>query len=598
LAREKGFKEGTPSYARALMNEGNARQSLADLGVNPIDNLNKAVELYELAREKGFKEGTPSYARALMNEGNARGILAELGVNQAENLNKAINLYNQARELFKKTNNKIDLIKVINNLSNIHIKQENYQKAYNELKESINLIEDVRLTISNPNYRKDFQETFIEAYKKMVLCCLKLDKKEEAFKYAEMSKSRILSELLAIEHELDNETLNKLKELIAELQALENNPNLNIRGDELRAIKFYKIKQIKELEDKLYKENPNLYEALKGFKPISLEELRDREETILMYYIIDKNIYAFVINNGKLEVFELGDIKNVREFVELMDKINEKVKKGVKATTLNSYKKAKNLLNPLYNQLIKPIEHKLKHNLIIIPHSLLHYIPFSALKDDKGKYLIQKYNYKIMPSCTSMKYLPKDGDIKSALLIANPTNDLRFAKEEVKGINKILKQNNITTEILESKNAKKQVVKQKLKDKELIHFSGHGFFNPITPELSGLLLNDGILTPIEFLELKLNAQLMVLSACETGKTKTSIGDEIEGLIRAIQLSGVRYVIASLWLAYDTYSAEIFKKFYDKWLNKGYNIEDAFRETIKEFTNEDFYVWALFQIYGC
>jgi CHAT domain-containing protein len=471
----------------------------------------------------------------------------------------------------------------------------------------------------------------------MVLCCIKLDKKEEAFKYAEMSKSRILSELLAIEHELDNETLNKLKKLIAELRALENNSNPNIREDELREIKSNKTEQIKEqikeLEDKLYEENPKLYEALKGFKPISLEdkELKNRKEIIIMYYIIDENIYAFVINNGELDVFELGDIKNIKEFVKLMNEIDKKLKEilekyGEWAKICEDYEnyiktkeeEAKNLLNPLYNQLIKPIEDKYmprhnscdvkedenhkknKCNLIIIPHSLLHYIPFSALKDDNGEYLIEKYNYKIMPSCTSIKYLPKDRDIKSALLIAaNPTKDLTSAEEEVEEINKILKQKNISTEVLKSENAKRDVVINKLKDKEIIHFSGHGEFESENPELSGIKLHDGILTPIDFLGLKLNAQLMVLSACETGKIGTSIGDEIEGLIKAIQLSGVRYVIASLWLADDAYSAEIFKKFYDKWLNNNdYDIEDAFIETIRESISDDFYEWALFQIYGC
>ena len=95
----KGFDEGGLDFASTLMNEGNARTLLAQFRVEPRDNLDRAIILYHQARN-GFRNDAPSLARALMNEGNARQTFAELGFEPQKNLDIAITLHSQARSGF------------------------------------------------------------------------------------------------------------------------------------------------------------------------------------------------------------------------------------------------------------------------------------------------------------------------------------------------------------------------------------------------------------------------------------------------------------------------------------------------------------------
>jgi CHAT domain-containing protein len=142
--------------------------------------------------------------------------------------------------------------------------------------------------------------------------------------------------------------------------------------------------------------------------------------------------------------------------------------------------------------------------------------------------------------------------------------------------------------------AKKDIILKELPNYQLIHISCHGEFNSDIPGLSGLKMNDGTITAYDFLGLKLNAKMVVLSACESGAVKTTRGDEIEGLIRAIQVAGVRYVIASLWLADDKITREIFRDFY----TSDGNVTQRMRNALLKHVKLPFYFWSLFQVYGC
>jgi len=89
------FTKTSASYALALMNEGAARQRLADMGIDNRENLETSVNLYGNAREI-FTKTSADYARALMNEGNARKTLSEMGINSKDNFEKSKELYLQS----------------------------------------------------------------------------------------------------------------------------------------------------------------------------------------------------------------------------------------------------------------------------------------------------------------------------------------------------------------------------------------------------------------------------------------------------------------------------------------------------------------------
>jgi CHAT domain-containing protein len=100
-----------------------------------------------------------------------------------------------------------------------------------------------------------------------------------------------------------------------------------------------------------------------------------------------------------------------------------------------------------------------------------------------------------------------------------------------------------------------------------IHFATHAFISDDKPELSGLLLSPGIdgdcfLTPFDIMDLNLNADMVVLSACNTGRGKIVGGEGLLGLSRAFLAAGARTVIVSLWRVNDESTAHLMRFFYE------------------------------------
>jgi len=144
----------------------------------------------------------------------------------------------------------------------------------------------------------------------------------------------------------------------------------------------------------------------------------------------------------------------------------------------------------------------------------------------------------------------------------------------------------------------------------IVHFATHGFLNSQHPELSGLVLSlvdergrprDGFLRLHEIFNLRLPAELVVLSACQTGLGKEVKGEGLVGLTRGFMYAGAARVVASLWRVDDTATAELMKSFYRLMLRDGKRPAAALREAQAEIWKKaperaPFY-WAGFVLQG-
>jgi CHAT domain-containing protein len=162
------------------------------------------------------------------------------------------------------------------------------------------------------------------------------------------------------------------------------------------------------------------------------------------------------------------------------------------------------------------------------------------------------------------------------------------SENEVKSIfNEFDKQNLKTTVELKGNASEKQIKSGELINYKYIHFATHGFVNSEKPELSGLLLaqvpdstneqNDGILYSGEIFNLKLNADLVVLSACETGLGQIKKGEGIIGLTRALLYAGAKNLVVSLWPVSDQSTSDLMIDFYKNLLsNKSARLSNSTR----------------------
>lgn len=227
-----------------------------------------------------------------------------------------------------------------------------------------------------------------------------------------------------------------------------------------------------------------------------------------------------------------------------------------------------------YDLLIKPIADLLPtepgSKLIIIPHRELAIVPFAALRDEEGKFLIDRYTLAFAPSVSVLAEAARRPKTSNgpALIVGNPNpmpdnlRPLPGSEKEAQAIAQTL-----NAKPLIGSQATESKVKEQIDQASLLHFATHGILPRTTAAGldSWLALapsgdEDGQLTISEIFDRNLKAQLAVLSACDTGRGAVS-GEGVIGLARAFLKAGVPTVVASLWKVPDEPTALMMQIFY-------------------------------------
>ena len=260
----------------------------------------------------------------------------------------------------------------------------------------------------------------------------------------------------------------------------------------------------------------------------------------------------------------------------------------------------------LYARLMQPIEPLLagRKKLIVVAHGALHYLPFAALHDGSG-FLMEKYSLRFLPSASVVKYLRPSRLTKPGGILAfgNPDlgdakYDLRFAQDEAFAVVQTMPQ----SRALVRGEATESALRQYAPGFRYLHFATHGEFDAQAPLQSALVLakdstGNGLLTVGKLYSMRLDADLVTLSACETGLGKTVSGDDVIGLTRGFLYAGASTIVASLWQVDDRATAALMTSFYEglKSNDKREALRQAQLATKKKFPHP--YFWAAFQLTG-
>ena len=182
--------------------------------------------------------------------------------------------------------------------------------------------------------------------------------------------------------------------------------------------------------------------------------------------------------------------------------------------------------------------------------------------------------------------------------LGDPAYDLRFAEREAKEVAQIYPQSAV---YLKEEASKPKAISLS-SNYEMLHFAVHAEFNEEDPLSSALLLagegkDDGRLRVGEIFSLNLKADLVVLSACETGLGKNNSGDELIGLTRAFIYAGTPSIVTTLWKVNDRASYELMREFYSnlQTMKKSEALRQAQLKTMKEFPQPFF--WAAYGLTG-
>ncbi|MEI2579841.1 CHAT domain-containing protein [Scytonema sp. PRP1] len=409
-----------------------------------------------------------------------------------------------------------------------------------------------------------------------------------------------------------------------------------------------------------YVVNPNtapLFSQLEGANPKDGEPIADlpsiqqikqiakiQNATLVEYSIVDSEIYIWVIKPTGEVTFRKADLKSLwqKENTTLADLvINSRKSIGIidargrdAINVVATVDKSTQIqrLQQLHKLLIEPIADLLpskeSERVIFIPQNSLFLIPFPALQDDKGKYLIEKHTILTAPSIqvldlTRKQRLQQKPNLASqqTLIVGNPTmpkvilepgkpaqqlKNLPWAEKEAKDIASLLKTQPIT-----GNQATKAAVVQKMTQARIIHLATHGLLDDNRGLGSAIALapsgkDDGLLTAEDILNLSeppqgspIRAELVVLSACNTGRGRIT-GDGVIGLSRSLISAGVPSVIVSLWSVDDNSTSFLMTEFYknlQQKLDKATALRQAMLTTMQQKKYENPLNWAAFTLIG-
>ncbi len=300
-------------------------------------------------------------------------------------------------------------------------------------------------------------------------------------------------------------------------------------------------------------------------------------------------------------------------------------------------------LRQLHRLLIEPIADLLPRNpsdrLVFLPQGTLFLVPFAALRDAEGQYLIQQHTISLAPSIRVLdlasRQHPPQPPIEgsgaaqrspgAALIVGNPTmpsipsnqlngdpkplSPLPGAATEAQAIAQLLGVSPLTGNA-----ATEAAVKHQIGSASIIHLATHGllddyFGDGVIPAVPGALAfapgpnpdnnedEDGFLTTEEILNLKLQANLVVLSACDTGRGRLT-SDGVIGLARAFIVAGAPSTIMSLWAVPDEPTSALMVAFYQAFLQSGDRaaaLRSAMLQTQQRYP--DPVNWAAFSLVG-
>ena len=226
-------------------------------------------------------------------------------------------------------------------------------------------------------------------------------------------------------------------------------------------------------------------------------------------------------------------------------------------------------------------------HLVIVPHGILYDVPFEALPDASGHSLLERAAVSYAPSASSLAFFrstrPAVRPSASLLAIGDPIvhqggraatrqvdlahvdllSPLPHSAEEMRDIAALFPR----SRVLRAGDATEAALRQSgIGNARILHFATHGLIDETRPERSGLVLtasppDDGLLQVREIYGLRLNADLVTLSACQTALGRNVTGEGMIGLTRAFFFAGAHAVVASLWDIEDASTARLMRQFY-------------------------------------
>jgi CHAT domain-containing protein len=363
--------------------------------------------------------------------------------------------------------------------------------------------------------------------------------------------------------------------------------------------------------------------------PVSLDALRKTmrvDEVIIEYLLSEPSSFALVISKDSLHVYPL---KGAKAITDLAGRFLTEVKAKDSRSRVAATQLARIVTEPIP-------EIRKKYRIVVVPDGILHLVPFDALPLGQSGFLGDRRTVSIAPSATVLHLIRSTTprNVQPARLLAvgsvdypgitagtasgmrqtrgmfDPTGsritNLPATADEIAAV---VERAGPDSVVLQGKAATETTFKkQPLSSFTVLHLAVHGVADSKFPDRSALVFGadpesheDGLLQVREIDSLHLNADLVTLSACDTGAGRIQGQEGIANVVRAFLYAGSRSIVSTLWEVDDTFTAALVKRFYAN-LASGRDVGDALRLAKLEMrqrlgTNASPYFWGPFTVVG-
>lgn len=630
--------------------------NMISLSLNNLANTYKSMRRYREAevllrrslnlRIKNLRSGHPDIANSYNN-------LAEI-YRAKGSFNEAEELYNKSLLIFKEAfgENHPTTVTSLQNLFLLQLSQKKYQPAFNNLKQSITFQDNIlKRNIVNGSDKDKRKYLFTIASTMNAIVSLYFTDFPYSEEGAKLSlstitqrKGRILDLYTNLRENLlkdphSESIFSDLSDVYNQLTSLEFNKSKNKFFRKNNATMISLRSRIDRLEDELNRRSKEYSELTTSLTPKDIQDILPTKTALVEFVryqpfrageekvnrFSSAHYAVFILHkNGDINGINLGPANEI-------DQIIKQFSQSLASPDTPRFQ-VKEEARKLDAQIMAPVRKALGNikTIFLSPDSALNLIPFEALVDESGKFLVTQYQFRYLTSGRDLLRLTnRQASGNQVVLMGDPTfsrgeevvaqqrsfslEENRFpllsgTKDEVEAIAQQFR----GAQVYLNAGATEAQLKA-VKQPRILHIATHGFFSrnegSVNPLLnSGLVLagvknrqsgpkQDGILSALEVTGLNLSGtQLAVLSACQTGLGNLVDGEGVYGLRRALVLAGTQSQVISLWKVDDQATKELMVAYYNRLL-AGDSRDVALRETQQSFLehpeyNHPYY-WASF-----
>lgn len=499
-------------------------------------------------------------------------------------------------------------------LGQVAERQNRWTRAVRHYQAAVATIERAKrsLTIT---LRTVFLEDKQDASRSLIRLYLEHSQPKKAFEALERAKSQLWLSYLTNREELrwvhDDpytrpliEELQRLREehhwfyRLAYDQAFREVQHISIQPQQAVHEVADRERQMRSLTERLYLYSEQEASVQVGAVDFDAIQARLASNSVLIEFYSDgTRMWVFCLDKETLRVKALPVTSEVvgKLVEQLQANFARAIRAGAQTKSAEALTRlARQILQQAYGSLIAPIEDLISNceRLVIVPYGVLHYLPFHLLYSGEN-YLLETHEVVVLPAAGLLTQTPPQRD-SAALILAhtwegrlpNTIAEAELVSHRLNGV------------LCCDEQANQSVFATS--PSQILHIAAHGQHRIDQPDFSYIQLADGQLLTDDLLQYDLSYELVVLSACETGRANVAAGDELIGLGRGFLYAGAGALVASLWRVDDTVTVQWMDKFYDA-LQAGQSKAAALRHASLAILGEQPWLhpafWGAFQLIG-